>query len=253
VVTPHLGASTAEAQDKAGQTIAEQVVLALKGEFVPFAVNLAATEASATVQPFMPLVERLGRLFTALAGGVVDTLEISYEGQIADYDCRVLTLSALKGVLSPVIDEPVSFVNAPQLAEERGLTYRETTSSSARDYVNLIELRGHTERGATHVAGTLYGKQDAPRIVAIDDYILDLSPSSHMLVVRNEDTPGMIGLVGTVLGDGGINIDELALGRGPMGDAPLMVLSTSTPVPASVVEQLRAHDGIVDAQPIELD
>ena len=161
VVTPHLGASTAEAQDKAGQTIAEQVVLALKGEFVPFAVNLAATEASATVQPFMPLVERLGRLFTALAGGVVDTLEISYEGQIADYDCRVLTLSALKGVLSPVIDEPVSFVNAPQLAEERGLTYRETTSSSAHDYVNLIELRGHTDRGTTHVAGTLYGKQDA--------------------------------------------------------------------------------------------
>jgi D-3-phosphoglycerate dehydrogenase / 2-oxoglutarate reductase len=253
VVTPHLGASTAEAQDKAGQTIAEQVVLALKGEFVPFAVNLAATEASATVQPFMPLVERLGRLFTALAGGVVDTLEISYEGQIADYDCRVLTLSALKGVLSPVIDEPVSFVNAPQLAEERGLTYREITSSSARDYVNLIELRGHTARGSTHVAGTLYGKQDAPRIVAIDDYIVDLPPSSHMLVVRNVDTPGMIGRVGTILGDGGINIDELALGRGPAGDAPLMVLSTSTPVPPAVVEQLRADDGIVDAQPIELD
>ena len=252
VVTPHLGASTAEAQDKAGQTIAEQVVLALKGEFVPFAVNLAATEASATVQPFMPLVERLGRLFTALAGGVVDTLEISYEGQIADYDCRVLTLSALKGVLSPVMDESVSFVNAPQLAEERGLTYREITSSSARDYVNLIELRGHTERGATHVAGTLYGKQDAPRIVAIDDYILDLSPSSHMLVVRNRDTPGMIGRVGTILGDGGINIDELALGRGPMGDAPLMVLSTSTPVPQAVVDNLRGHDGIVDAQAIEL-
>ena len=253
VVTPHLGASTAEAQDKAGQTIAEQVVLALNGEFVPFAVNLAATEASATVQPFMPLVERLGRLFTALAGGVVDTLEISYEGQIADYDCRVLTLSALKGVLSPVIDEPVSFVNAPQLAEERGLTYREITSSSARDYVNLIELRGHTARGSTHVAGTLYGKQDAPRIVAIDDYIVDLPPSSHMLVVRNVDTPGMIGRVGTILGDGGINIDELALGRGPAGDAPLMVLSTSTPVPPAVVEQLRADDGIVDAQPIELD
>jgi D-3-phosphoglycerate dehydrogenase len=253
VVTPHLGASTAEAQDKAGQTIAEQVVLALKGEFVPFAVNLAATEASATVQPFMPLAERLGRLFAALAGGVVDTLEIGYEGQIADYDCRVLTLSVLKGVLSPVIDEPVSFVNAPQLAEERGLTYRETTSSSARDYVNLVELRGHTPSGSTHVAGTLYGKQDAPRIVAIDDYIVDLPPSSHMLVVRNIDTPGMIGRVGTILGDGGVNIDELALGRGPAGDAPLMVLSTSTPVAPEVIAQLRAQDGIVDAQPIELD
>ena len=102
VVTPHLGASTVEAQDKAGQTIAEQVVLALRGEFVPFAVNLAATEANANVQPFMPLAERLGRLFTALAGGVVDTLEISYEGEIADYDCRVLTLAVLKGVLGPV-------------------------------------------------------------------------------------------------------------------------------------------------------
>src|SRR3954468_6576132 len=106
VVTPHLGASTVEAQDKAGQTIAEQVVLALRGEFVPFAVNLAATEANATVQPFMPLAERLGRLFTAVAGGTVDTLEITYEGQIADYDCRVLTLSVLKGVLGPVVDEP---------------------------------------------------------------------------------------------------------------------------------------------------
>ena len=122
VVTPHLGASTVEAQDKAGQTIAEQVVLALRGEFVPFAVNLAATEANATVQPFMPLAERLGRLFTAVAGGTVDTLEISYEGQIADYDCRVLTLSVLKGVLGPVVDEPVSFVE--RAAARRGARAR---------------------------------------------------------------------------------------------------------------------------------
>jgi D-3-phosphoglycerate dehydrogenase len=240
VVTPHLGASTVEAQDKAGQTIAEQVVLALRGEFVPFAVNLAATEANSTVQPFMPLAERLGRLFTALAGGTVDTLEISYEGQIADYDCRVLTLSVLKGVLGPVVDHPVSFVNAPQLAEERGLVVREITSSSARDYVNLIELRGHSADRSTHVAGTLYGKQDAPRIVAIDDYIVDLPPSSHMLVVRNTDIPGMVGRVGSILGiDHGINIDELDLGRGPSGDVSLMLVSTSTPVPPEVVSQLR--------------
>jgi D-3-phosphoglycerate dehydrogenase len=253
VVTPHLGASTVEAQDKAGQTIAEQIVLALRGEFVPFAVNLAATEANATVQPFMPLAERLGRLFTAVAG-TVDTLEVSYEGQIADYDCRVLTLAVLKGVLGPVVDEPVSFVNAPQLAEERGLVVRETTSSSARDYVNLIELRGHTADRSTHVAGTLYGKQDAPRIVAIDDYIVDLPPSSHMLVVRNTDTPGMVGRVGTIVGiDNGINIDELDLGRGPSGDVSLMLLSTSTPVPPEVVTQLRATQGVVDARAIELD
>src|SRR5262249_42063597 len=155
-----LGASTMEAQDKAGQTIAEQVVLALRGEFVPFAVNVAATEANVSVQPFLPLAERLGRLFTALSGGAVDTLEISYEGQIAGYDCRVRALAVLKGVLSPVLDEPVSFVNAPQLAEERGLSVREIASSASRDYVNLIELRGSARRGVTHVAGTLYGKQD---------------------------------------------------------------------------------------------
>jgi D-3-phosphoglycerate dehydrogenase / 2-oxoglutarate reductase len=253
VVTPHLGASTSEAQDKAGQTIAEQVVLALRGEFVPFAVNLAAAEASVTVQPFMPLAERLGGLFTALAGGLVDTLEISYEGEIAGYDCRVLTLAILKGVLGPATDEPVSFVNAPQLAAERGLTVREASSSSARDYVNLIELRGNTAHRSTHVAGTLYGKQDAPRIVAIDDHIVDIPPSSHMLVVHNADRPGMIGRVTSIVGiDNNINIDELKVGRGPTGDAAMMVLSTSSAVPASVVEQVRAQDGVVDAQAIEL-
>ncbi len=253
VVTPHLGASTVEAQDKAGQTIAEQVVLALRGEFVPFAVNLAAKEANATVQPFLPLAERLGRLFTALSGGLVETLEVTYEGQIADYDCRVLTLAVLKGALSLVTDEPVSFVNAPQIAADRGLVVRETTQSSARDYVNLIELRGHTASRSTHVAGTLYGKQEAPRIVAIDDHFVDLPPSSHMLVVRNTDVPGMIGKVGTILGDNGININELALGRSPGGELSLQAISTSTPVPAAVVELLRSQPGIIDAHPIELD
>ncbi len=253
VVTPHLGASTVEAQDKAGQTIAEQVVLALRGEFVPFAVNLAAKEANATVQPFLPLAERLGRLFTALSGGLVETLEVTYEGQIADYDCRVLTLAVLKGALSLVTDEPVSFVNAPQIAADRGLVVRETMQSSARDYVNLIELRGHTASRSTHVAGTLYGKQEAPRIVAIDDHFVDLPPSSHMLVVRNTDVPGMIGKVGTILGDNGININELALGRSPGGELSLQAISTSTPVPAAVVELLRDQPGIIDAHPIELD
>jgi len=112
----------------------------------------------------LPLVERLGRLFTALAGGVTDGLEITYEGEIADYDCRVLTLGVLKGLLAPVVDEPVTFVNAPQLAEERGVVIRETKLSSARDYVNLVELRGRGGGRETQVAGTLYGKRASPRI-----------------------------------------------------------------------------------------
>lgn len=252
VVTPHLGASTVEAQDKAGVTIADMVVLALRGEFVPFAVNLAATEASSTVQPFLPLVERLGRLFTALAGGTPETLEVSYEGAIADYDCRVLNLGVLKGVLGAIVDEPVSFVNAPAIAEGRGLILRETKRSAARDYVNLVEIRGTVQGRDTHVAGTLYGKQSSPRIVGLDEHIVDLPPSSHMLVVRNSDTPGMIGRVGMILGDAGLNIDDMDVGTGPGGDAALMAISLAQAVPTEVVERVRAEAGVDDARAIEL-
>ncbi len=253
VVTPHLGASTAEAQDKAGQTIAEQVVLALRGDFVPYAVNIAAGEASETVRRFLPLAERLGRLFSGLAGGVVETLELSFEGQVADYDCRILGLSVLKGMFSPVSAEPVSFVNAPQLAEERGVVVREIKTSSSLDYVNLISLRGRLGDRMVHVAGTLAGKSEQPRIVGIDDHSVDVPPSRNMLVVRNDDRPGMIGVVGTTLGRVGVNISDMTLGRGPTGEHALMVLATDSPVTAEVVEDLRSQAGILDAKAIELD
>jgi D-3-phosphoglycerate dehydrogenase len=253
VVTPHLGASTVEAQDKAGQTIAEQVVLALRGDFVPYAVNLAATEANATVQPFLPLAERLGRLFTGLAGGIVDELEASYEGEIADYDCRVLTLAVLKGALQRVVDEPVSFVNAPQLAESRGLAWRETTSPSALDYVNLITLRGRRGDQSVHVAGTLFGKRAAPRIVGLDDHSVDVPPPRHLLVVRNADEPGLIGLVGTILGEARINIADMDVGTNADGDPALMAIATEVPVPRDVLERLRAEPGVLDARAVELD
>jgi D-3-phosphoglycerate dehydrogenase len=253
VVTPHLGASTAEAQDKAGQTIAEQVVLALEGDFVPHAVNVAATEASETVRPFLSLAERLGALFAALADGIVDELDVTYEGEIADYDCRVLTLAILRGVLASAVDEPVSFVNAPQLAAERGLTYRETMSTSARDYVNLVTLRGKVGGRPVHVAGTLTGTRGEPRIVGIDDHAIEVPPARHMLVVRNEDVPGMIGTVGKILGDAGVNIEDMRVGKSPAGEAALMALTTASAVPAAVVADIRAQPGVVDAKAIELD
>ena len=251
VVTPHLGASTAEAQDKAGETIAEQIVLALRGDFVPFAVNVAASEASETVRPFLPLAERLGRLFSGLAGGALDTIEIFYEGEIADYDCRVLTLSILKGVLGPVVDEPVSFVNAPQLAQERGIAVRETKSSDARDYVNLITVRGGGGSTA-QVAGTLFGKQQGPRIVGIDEHTLDLPPARHMLVVHNEDRPGMIGRVATVLGEAGVNISDMGVGRSPTNEAALMVMATDALVPPDVLARVIAEPGVQSARAIDL-
>jgi len=246
VVTPHLGASTREAQDKAGDTIAEQVLLALGGDFVPFAVNVAAAEASETVRPFLPLAERLGSIYASLAEGVPSSLEVSYQGQLADYDTRILTLAVLKGLLGAGSEEPVSYVNAPQLAAERGVEVRETKTSTAQDYVNLVTLRG----GEHSIAGTLAGLKSEPRIVMLDDHTIDIPPARHMLVVRNEDRPGMAGLAMTAVGDAGVNISDIHLGRSPAGEAALMVLSTDQPVPPAVIDELRGAPGIVRVHPI---
>jgi D-3-phosphoglycerate dehydrogenase len=240
VVTPHLGASTAEAQDKAGDTIAEQVGLALAGEFVPFAVNVSAAEASSTVRPFLPLAERLGQLYAGLAAGIPDAIEIGYEGQLADSDTRILTLSVLKGLFGRVSEEPVSYVNAPRLAEERGIEVRESSSSTSRDYVNLVTIRG----GDHVIGGTLVGLRSEPRLVIVDDHSVDLPPAEHMLVVRNEDVPGMIASVTGVLGEAGVNIDDMHLGRSVEGRAALLVLATDRPAPDGVQGALRALPGV---------
>lgn len=250
VVTPHLGASTHEAQDKAGDTIAEQVGLALAGDFVPFAVNVSAAEASDIVRPFLPMAERLGELFASLAGGAkgAEQLEVEYQGQIAGYDTRILTLSLLKGFFGRISDEPVSYVNAPKLAAAQGIEVRETASTTAHDYVNLI-----TVRGGDHVlAGTLVGLKGDPRIVLVDDHTVDVPPARHMLVVRNDDRPGMIGVVGLALGEAGLNIADMDVGQSPSGESALMVLATSAPVPAEVQERLRAADGIVSVHAVDL-
>jgi len=242
VVTPHLGASTREAQDKAGVTIAEQVVLALAGEFVPFAVNVDASEASETVRPFLALAEQLGRTFGAMTDALPDSLGVEYQGALADYDTRILTLALLKGMLSAVTHDAVSFVNAPQVATERGLTWREMKSPTSADYVNLVTVRG----GGHSVAGTLAGPKSEPRIVMIDEHAVDLPPARNLLVVRNDDRPGMIGLVGTALGDAGLNILNMAIGQSPDAATALMALSTAEEVPDSVLAQLRATPGILD-------
>lgn len=241
VVTPHLGASTREAQDKAGDTIAEMVQLALAGEFVPYAVNVSAAEASETVRPFLPLAERLGQLFGYLAEGVPSAVEVAYEGQLADYDTRILTLSVLKGLFGRVSEEPVTYVNAPQLAKEHGVEVREVATSTSVDYVNLITIRG-----ADHsVAGTLVGRRGESRLTMVDDHTIDVPPSSFMLVVRNDDRPGMIGLVGTALGEAGINIADMDVGRSPRPGSALMVISTTEPVPDSLLDRLRAAPGML--------
>lgn len=248
VVTPHLGASTREAQDKASDTIAEMVQLALAGEFVPFAVNIDAADASATVRPFLPLAERLGRLMAGICHGAPATLEIVFAGQIAEYDTRILQLSVLRGLLAAVTSEPVTFVNAPLLAAGVGMTVSDWKTTSSDDYRNKITLRsscGHS------IAGTLAGLRLEPRIVMVDDHDVEVPPSRHLLVVRNDDRPGMIGAVGTTVGNHGVNISNMALGRTNGGGSALMVLDTDGAVPQPAIDELRLLPGITGVDPID--
>jgi D-3-phosphoglycerate dehydrogenase / 2-oxoglutarate reductase len=253
VVTPHLGASTAEAQDKAGTAIAEMVRLALRGEFVPYAVNVAAAEVTEEVRPFLPLAERLGRILTALTEGAVKGIALDYVGRIAEQDTRVLTLAALKGALAGVVHEPVSYVNAPTMARERGLEVAERRSSESQDYVNLVVLLAETENGEVAVGGTLIGPRHVERLVRVYDFDIDMAPADHMAFFRYEDRPGVIGTVGTILGEAGINIASMEVGRKEAGGLALMGLTVDSPIPADVLDAITSEVGMKSARSMSLN
>lgn len=242
VVTPHLGASTKEAQDKAGMTIAEQVEMALAGDFVPFAVNVAAADVPDAVRRWLPLAEKLGRVWSALTDGLPSELEVAVTGDLAGHDTRGLALAVEKGVLAAGSEEPVSFVNAPQLAAERGLTVRLTSSPASAGYRNLVSVTG----GERRVAGTVFD-DGAPRIVSVDGHDVELPMTRWMLMVHNDDRIGMVAAVAGAIARRGLNIVDLKLGRRPTGGTALMALSLEEPVPSSVVSELAAIPGILDA------
>jgi D-3-phosphoglycerate dehydrogenase len=245
VVTPHLGASTTEAQDRAGLDIADQITLALAGDFVPYAVNISAADANETLKPYLPLAERLGRLFSSAAEVNISELEIIATGEIAGYDTRILTLSVLKGFFSARHSDAVTYVNAPQIAASQNVAVKETLVSGAganSDYVNLITLRA----GSHSIAATLVGPRRQARIVMVDDHMTDVPPSEHMLVVRNDDRPGVIGLVGTLLGTHNVNIADMDVGRSDLPGTALMVISPTAEVTDEVLAELRAQPGIIE-------
>lgn len=250
VVVPHLGASTFEAQDKAGITIAEQVQLALAGDFVPYAVNVAAGEVSNAVRPFMGLAEVLGRFIGGLLDGKPADLEVNYLGELAGSGTKILTLCALKGLLTATGHDGVSFVNAPQLAEDHNLTYNEISTVESPEYVNQISVRS----GGHAVSGTLVtiGTRLETRIVGVDGHSVEIPPAASMLVVHNDDRPGMIGMVGVALGEAGVSISSMAVGPDQRTKTALMVLSTAIPTPTEVIERLRNTDGIQDIHLITL-
>jgi D-3-phosphoglycerate dehydrogenase / 2-oxoglutarate reductase len=247
VVTPHLGASTAEAQDKVGLAIAEQLLLALRGEFVPYAVNVdVGADIPEAVRSYLHLAERLGRVAVALTGAGIEGLRFEYHGGIAEHDTRALTLAGLKGAFSAVVHEPVTFVNAPLIAEERGITVEESKSSQSLDYVNLVEVRAQAKGETVSVAGVLVGKRDTERLVRVYAYDIDMAFADNMVFFRYEDRPGVVGIVGTLLGDGAVNIANMQVGRKTEGGEALMALAVDTPIPeptlARITEQARLRD-----------
>ncbi|MBJ7357493.1 phosphoglycerate dehydrogenase [Nocardioides sp.] len=239
VATPHLGASTDEAQEKAGIAVARSVRLALSGELVPDAVNVQGGVIAEDVRPGIPLTEKLGRVFTALAGEVAQQIDVEVRGEITAYDVKVLELAALKGVFTDVVEDQVSYVNAPLLAAERGTAVRLVADSESPDHRNVITIRGTLADGSqVSVSGTLVGIHQRERIVEVNGFDVDLEPTDHLAFFVYEDRPGMVGTVGQILGDAGINIAGMQVARDEKGGHALVALSVDTSIAAETLEEI---------------
>jgi D-3-phosphoglycerate dehydrogenase len=255
IVTPHLGASTQEAQDRAGVIVAEQVAAALEGRVATNAVNVPAIapEEAELLGPYLPLAAKLGRLAFELAGGSVERLEFAHYGELAEHDTRLLTLAALNGALQGRFEDPVNVVNAPHVARECGIEVREESSRASRDFTNLVEVRAFAAGKLVVVAGTTMGADHRPRLVHALGYEVETELEPLMVFIVNEDQPGRIGRVGTLLGEAGVNIATMAVSRNRAGSNALMVLTIDTPLPDELADRLRNEPGFVDVQAISLD
>ena len=265
VVTPHLGASTTEAQDRAGVITAEQVVAALRGDLVSNAVNIpkVGSEDLAVLEPYLPLASQLGRLAMSLATATsVDRIEIGYHGRLAEYDTRLVTLAVLNGAFEGRVAETVNFVNAPAIAEERGIRVSEFSESEERDYANLVSVAVVANGDRVEVGGTTIGPRHAPHLVSVYEQSFNIELAPYMAVFRYSDVPGMIGKVGTVLGEHGVNIASTAVGREPgsepgvigggTGRHAVMVVTVDSPIPDEVIRAILALDGFQDGRAVTL-
>ena len=255
VVTPHLGASTAEAQDKAGAAVARSVRLALQGEFVPDAVNVQAGGVVAEdVRPGLPLAEKLGRVFTAVAGGLAQSVHVEVRGKIAEFDVSVVQLAVLRGVFSDVVEEQVTYVNAPLLAEQRGLEVTLGSDVESPDYRNLVRVVGAMSDGTeVTVSGTLFGKNQVPKLTEVDGFDIDLDLSGYLLFFVYTDRPGVVGTVGAALGEAGINIAGAQVSRTTRGGEALMAVTVDSPVPAELLADIAGRIGAREARSADLN
>ena len=253
-VTPHLGASTDEAQEKAGVSVAKSVRLALAGELVPDAVNVAGGVIDENVRPGIPLIEKLGRIFNALTVGSLTSIDVVVAGEIASLDVKALELSALKGVFMDVVSDQVSYVNAPVLSDQRGVATRLVTTPYSPEYRNLLTVKGASTEGTQlSVAGTLTGPKQIEKLVGINGYEIEIPITDHMIVLRYADRPGVIGTLGNVLGEQGVNIAGMQVARKEQRGEAVAVLAIDSALPAGVLDIVRAAIGATVAREINLE
>lgn len=257
VLTPHLGASTEEAQVEVAVDVAEQIVEVLSGRPPQSAVNLPPLppETREFLSPFLPLVEKLGRVHSQMCDGRIESVEISYCGELSEYDVVPLTRVFLKGLLQPSFDQAVTYVNAPKLAEAREVSITETKCDKTKGYASLIEARVNwNDNGrirTRQIDGTIFNGRD-PYIVGIQGLKIDVAPEGNLLVLFNTDKPGMIGMVGTMLGSAGVNIVGMHVGRKTVGERAVMVVTCEEPIPDEVLQQLEAHPDLFGARQVDL-
>jgi D-3-phosphoglycerate dehydrogenase len=244
VATPHLGASTDEAQERAGIAVAISVRKALSGELVPDAVNVKGGEIHEEIRPSLPLVEKLAQVATGLADELPVSIDVVIRGEVSVYDCSILATSALKGALLATGAEDITYVNAPNLAQERGLSASVTTESDSPEYRSMIELKAAFSDG-THIRvdGTLMGIKKTEKIIAIDKFDLDLPPTDHLLFLRYTDRPGVVGHVGNTLGKAGINIASMQVARDSAGGQALMAITVDSAIPQEMVAMVAKETG----------
>jgi D-3-phosphoglycerate dehydrogenase / 2-oxoglutarate reductase len=263
IVTPHLGASTAEATDRAGYQAAEQVVAALAGGVVTSAVNVPAISADdlEVLGPYVPLCESLGRIATALAvaeGGSVNSIQTDFFGRLAERDTRLLSIHVVLGALAGHTEEEINAVNATAVADERGIRTVEAKHTTARDYTDLVRVEVSAGDGSVRVAGTLVGNRNRPHLIEAWGQRFFVQLEEHITLFRYRDVPGMLGRVGTAFGAHGVNIVSAAVGRLPdeaaTGDGHLaaMAITTTEPVPAEVVDEIVSSEGFVAGRTVSL-
>ncbi len=254
VMTPHLGASTSEAQEKAGIQVARSVRLALDGEFVPDAVNVQGGAVAEELRPWLPLGEKLGRIFAALTGGAAPAVVVEARGELAGLDVSVLQLAATKGLFSDVTEEPVSYVNAPLVAKERGVEVSLSTDEVSQDWRNLLTVRGTAPDGQLiSVSGTLSGLRQTEHLVEVNGLDAEIAPADHMVFLGYSDRPGVVGTVGQILGGRNINIAGMQVCRHAQGGEALIVLSVDSAVHADLLSEIAAAIGAGLARVVDLD